>query len=126
MRWRQAAISVGVILLLLSFSLDRMLGQWNPFNPVNRVNQQPDGVVFAMQKGTLQVTICSDSIARIIYSADGNLGWNIRVEPSQSLHKSYRSGRATVGLGQRAVKSQSGYLGSLIRRTWSLWTSLSF
>jgi len=37
MRWRQAAISVGVILFLLSFSPDRILGQWNPLNPVNRV-----------------------------------------------------------------------------------------
>jgi hypothetical protein len=71
MRWRQAAISVGVILLLLSLSPGRILGQWNPLNPVNSVNQQPYGVVFAMQKGTLQLTICSDSIVRITYSS----GW---------------------------------------------------
>lgn len=34
MRWRQAAISVGVVLLLLLLSPGRILGQWNPLNPV--------------------------------------------------------------------------------------------
>jgi hypothetical protein len=34
MRWRQAAISVGVVLLLLLLSPGRILGQWKPLNPV--------------------------------------------------------------------------------------------
>ncbi|MGH9504622.1 MAG: glycoside hydrolase family 31 protein [Terriglobales bacterium] len=38
-------------------------------NPVTAVQQQPDGVLFTMQKGTLKVQVCNDSIIRVRYSA---------------------------------------------------------
>jgi alpha-D-xyloside xylohydrolase len=71
MRWLQTALSVGAALLLLSLSPVRTFGQWNPRNPVSTLNQQPDGIVLTMQKGTLRLTICSDSIVRVTYSTDG-------------------------------------------------------
>ncbi len=43
--------------------------QWAPMNPVTAVQQQPDGVLFTMQKGTLKVQVCNDSIIRVRYSA---------------------------------------------------------
>lgn len=42
--------------------------QWNPLNPVVSVQQQPDGVQFAMKTGMLKVQVCSDSIVHILYS----------------------------------------------------------
>ena len=59
---RRTAILAGVVLLLLSLSSFSTLAQWNPLNPVTSVNKQPDSVVFAMQKGALRLTICSDAI----------------------------------------------------------------
>jgi alpha-D-xyloside xylohydrolase len=72
MRRRRNATLAGAALLLLSFFAGGALGQWNPLHPVNRVDRQADGVVLVMQKGTLRLTICSDSIVRVTYSADGN------------------------------------------------------
>jgi alpha-D-xyloside xylohydrolase len=42
--------------------------QWNPLNPVVEVKQHGDGLVFTMQKGTLRLQICSDSIVRVTYA----------------------------------------------------------
>jgi alpha-D-xyloside xylohydrolase len=42
-------------------------------NPVVSVQQQPDGVQFAMKTGTLKVQICSPSIIRVRYSATGSI-----------------------------------------------------
>src|ERR1700737_4665182 len=72
MRRRRTAISAGVRLLLLFLSSGSSFAQWNPLNAVTSVNKQPDSVVFTMQKGTLRLTICSDSIVRVTYSVDGN------------------------------------------------------
>jgi alpha-D-xyloside xylohydrolase len=38
-------------------------------NPVTAVRQQPDGVLFTMQTGTLKLQVCTDSIIRVRYSA---------------------------------------------------------
>ena len=38
-------------------------------NPVTAVQQQPDGVLFTMQTGTLKLQVCTDSIIRVRYSA---------------------------------------------------------
>ena len=43
-------------------------GQWNPLNPVADVNQKDDGVVLKMQRGTLRLQICSDSIVRVTFA----------------------------------------------------------
>ncbi len=43
--------------------------QWAPMNPVTNVRQQPDGVLFTMQTGTLKLQVCTDSIIRVRYSA---------------------------------------------------------
>jgi alpha-D-xyloside xylohydrolase len=43
--------------------------QWAPMNPVTTVQQQPDGVLFTMQRGTLKLQVCTDSIIRVRYSA---------------------------------------------------------
>jgi alpha-D-xyloside xylohydrolase len=45
------------------------LAQWAPMNPVTAVKQQPDGVLFTMQTGTLKIQVCTDSIIRVRYSA---------------------------------------------------------
>src|SRR5258705_10744076 len=43
-------------------------GQWTPMNPVRKVQQEADGVLFTMGTGTLKVQVCSDSIIRVLYS----------------------------------------------------------
>jgi alpha-D-xyloside xylohydrolase len=43
-------------------------GQWNPLNPVVDVKQQDDGVVLKMQRGTLRLLVCSDTIVRVTYA----------------------------------------------------------
>jgi alpha-D-xyloside xylohydrolase len=48
-------------------------GQWNPLNPVADVNQKDDGVVLKMQRGTLRLQICSDSIVRVTFAPGATL-----------------------------------------------------
>jgi alpha-D-xyloside xylohydrolase len=56
--------------LILSLALtSAAVAQWNPLNPVAKVKQQGDGVLLAMQYGTLRLRVCSDSIVRVTYSA---------------------------------------------------------
>jgi alpha-D-xyloside xylohydrolase len=43
--------------------------QWHAMNPVQKVQQEPDGVRFTMGTGTLKVQVCSDSVIRVLYSA---------------------------------------------------------
>ncbi len=42
--------------------------QWTPMNPVKKVQQESDGVVFSMGTGTLNVQVCSDSVVHVLYS----------------------------------------------------------
>src|SRR5579864_6720036 len=42
--------------------------QWTPMNPVKKVQQEADGVVFSMGTGTLKIQVCSDSVVRVLYS----------------------------------------------------------
>lgn len=42
--------------------------QWTPMNPVKKVQQESDGVVFTMGTGTLKLQVCSDSVIRVLYS----------------------------------------------------------
>jgi alpha-D-xyloside xylohydrolase len=43
--------------------------QWTAMNPVRKVQQESDGVVFSMGTGTLKVQVCSDSVIHVLYSA---------------------------------------------------------
>jgi len=47
--------------------------QWSPLNGVTAVQKQPDGVLLTMQKGTLRLQVCSDSIIRITYAPTSSL-----------------------------------------------------
>ena len=59
-----------VILSLILLTLPAALhAQWVAANPVTAVQQQADGVVFAMQHGTLKLQVCNDSIIHVLYSA---------------------------------------------------------
>ena len=42
-------------------------------NPVRKVQQQPDGVLFSMGTGTLKVQVCSDSVIHVLYSPTASL-----------------------------------------------------
>jgi hypothetical protein len=42
--------------------------QWAPPNPVARIQEQADRVLFAMKTGVLKVQICSDSVVHVLYS----------------------------------------------------------
>jgi alpha-D-xyloside xylohydrolase len=43
--------------------------QWTPMNPITAVQQQPNGVLFTQNVGTLKVEVDSDSIIHVLYSA---------------------------------------------------------
>ncbi len=43
--------------------------QWTPLNPVSSVQEQADGVVYAMHSGMLRIQVCSDSMIHVLYSA---------------------------------------------------------
>ena len=59
----------GLAFLLTSFAV----AQWTPRNPVASFEQQPDGVLFHMQTGTLKVEVCSPSVIRVLYSATAQI-----------------------------------------------------
>ena len=58
-----------VLICILGLLTGAAHAQWAPMNPVTEVHQQPDGVVFTMQTGTLKLQVCTDSIIRVRYSA---------------------------------------------------------
>jgi alpha-D-xyloside xylohydrolase len=43
--------------------------QWTRRNPVESVQQQPDGAWFVLASGNLKVEVCSDTVIRVLYSA---------------------------------------------------------
>jgi alpha-D-xyloside xylohydrolase len=62
---------IGILAAIFSFLLwnaSPAVAQWNPLNPVTEVKQQADGATFTMQKGTLRLVVCSDSIIRVTYA----------------------------------------------------------
>jgi alpha-D-xyloside xylohydrolase len=69
MRPQVRALRAGILVLSLGLASSAS-AQWNPLNPVAGVKQQDDSVVLAMQRGTLRLQICSDSIVRVTYSPD--------------------------------------------------------
>ena len=59
------------LVLALGFSLfsnRTAVAQWTPMNPVKKVQQEADGVIFSMATGTLKLQVCSDSIIHVLYS----------------------------------------------------------
>jgi alpha-D-xyloside xylohydrolase len=55
-------------LVCLLTSLSGLNAQWNLPNPVKSVQQESDGVTFALETGSLKVQVCSDAIVRVRYS----------------------------------------------------------
>jgi alpha-D-xyloside xylohydrolase len=71
-RTRFAFRGGALLLLLLSFCV-AVGAQWNPLNPVQGVTKQADGVVLKMERGTLRIEVCSDSIVRVTYAAGDSI-----------------------------------------------------
>ncbi len=69
MQKRHQLIRQSVLLCVLTLLAAAAHAQWAPMNPVTAVQQQPDGVRFTMQTGTLKLQVCTDSIIRVRYSA---------------------------------------------------------
>ncbi len=69
MQKRHQFIRPSVLLCVLTLLTAAAHAQWAPMNPVTAVQQQPDGVLFTMQTGTLKVQVCADSVIRVRYSA---------------------------------------------------------
>jgi alpha-D-xyloside xylohydrolase len=72
MRSRAVVRVAGWLLFSLGLS-SSVFAQWNPLNPVKATTQQDNGILFAMQTGTLRVQICSDSIVRVTYATGASL-----------------------------------------------------
>jgi len=58
-----------LITIWIGMSIGQLHAQWTPMNPVKKVQQEGDGVVFSMGTGTLKLQVCSDSVIRVLYSA---------------------------------------------------------
>ncbi len=69
MQRRHRLIRPSLLLCVLTLLAASAHAQWAPMNPVTAVQQQPDGVLFTMQTGTLKLQVCTDSIIRVRYSA---------------------------------------------------------
>jgi alpha-D-xyloside xylohydrolase len=66
-------LSWKAILLCVMLGLScRASAQWNPLNPVEKVQRQSDGALFTMKRGTLRLRICTDSIIRVTYSPNSS------------------------------------------------------
>jgi len=65
----QSAFRLPLQLLWLCILVATAQAQWAPLNPVTAFRQEPDGVLFTMQAGTLKVQVCTDSIIRVRYAA---------------------------------------------------------
>ena len=63
--WSVFLLLIGICLVLTAA---RSYAQWTPMNPVKKIQQQPDGVVFSMGTGTLNIQVCSDSVIHVLYS----------------------------------------------------------
>ena len=71
MKDRQSPRFVASFLVALSVCLLCAIpahAQWKAMNPVQKVQQEPDGVLFSQGTGTLKVQVCSDSVIHVLYS----------------------------------------------------------
>jgi alpha-D-xyloside xylohydrolase len=72
MKDRRSARFLVFLLILVFVSLfgaSVAQAQWIAMNPVRKVQQEADGVLFTMGTGTLKVQVCSDSVIHVLYSA---------------------------------------------------------
>jgi len=65
----QLLASLLIALFLSLFCASAAQAQWIAMNPVRKVQQETDGVLFTMGSGTLRVQVCSDSVIHVLYSA---------------------------------------------------------
>jgi len=65
----QLLASLLIALFLSLFCASAAQAQWIAMNPVRKVQQETDGVLFTMGTGTLRVQVCSDSVIHVLYSA---------------------------------------------------------
>src|ERR1700690_1805493 len=71
MKVRQSSrffVSSLAIVFVCLFCATSAHAQWAAMNPVRKVQQESDGVVFTLGTGTLKVQVCSDSVIRVLYS----------------------------------------------------------
>jgi alpha-D-xyloside xylohydrolase len=64
MQSRHLAFAIFSVIVFLAPVIQ---AQWNPLNPITGEQKQADGVLFHMQKGSMRVQVCTDSIIRITY-----------------------------------------------------------
>jgi alpha-D-xyloside xylohydrolase len=62
------SVSTLVALTVCLFCATIASAQWTAMNPVQKVQQEADGVLFTMGTGTLKVQVCSESVIRVLYS----------------------------------------------------------
>jgi alpha-D-xyloside xylohydrolase len=67
-RTPQSLILFLVTCLLCLLCATAVHAQWTTMNPVNKVQQVSDGVLFTMGTGTLKVQVCSDSVIHVLFS----------------------------------------------------------
>jgi alpha-D-xyloside xylohydrolase len=65
---RLRLLASAVFLFTLLFPI-AIRAQWNPLNPVQSVEKNADGVTLVLEKGALRFQVCSDSMLRVLYSA---------------------------------------------------------
>jgi alpha-D-xyloside xylohydrolase len=54
-----------LLVLLLSTPL---LAQWQPPNPVKEVRREPDGMMVRLERGLMQIAVCSPAIVHVVYA----------------------------------------------------------
>jgi alpha-D-xyloside xylohydrolase len=67
-RMPQSLASSLIGICICFFAVSAAHAQWSPMNPVQKVQQEADGVLFSMQRGSLKVQVCSESIIHVLYS----------------------------------------------------------
>ena len=67
-RAQQSSISTLIGICLCFLTVSAAQAQWSPRNPVEKVQQESDGVLFSMATGALKVQVCSDSVIHVLYS----------------------------------------------------------
>jgi alpha-D-xyloside xylohydrolase len=66
---RRFVVSCLVLVFVFLFGASVAHAQWTAMNPVRKVEQQSDGVLFSMGTGTLKMQVCSESVIHVLYSA---------------------------------------------------------
>jgi alpha-D-xyloside xylohydrolase len=65
---RRTRLFFSSLSLVSAILVSSATAQWAPRNPVTKFEQQPDGVVFTQQSGTLKIQVCSDSVIHVLYA----------------------------------------------------------